>query len=65
MVAAAITLGGNIRVGLEDNFYLREGEMARSNGDLVEKATRLVHDIGGEVASIAETRAHLQLPLRD
>ncbi len=59
MVAAAITLGGNVRVGLEDNFYLREGEMADSNGALVEKAARLVHDLGGTVASIAETRAAL------
>jgi uncharacterized protein (DUF849 family) len=61
LVAAAITLGGNIRVGLEDNFYLREGEMAASNGALVEKAARLVRDLGGEVASIAEARAALGL----
>ena len=61
LVAAAITLGGNIRVGLEDNFYLREGEMAASNGALVEKAARLVRDLGGEVASIAEARAILGL----
>lgn len=65
MVAAAITLGGNIRVGLEDNFYLREGEMADSNGALVEKAARMVRDIGGEVASVTEARKILQLPLRD
>ena len=38
MVAAALTLGGSIRVGLEDNFYLPDGEMARSNGDLIAKA---------------------------
>ena len=35
LLAAALSLGGNIRVGLEDNFYLPDGEMARSNGDLV------------------------------
>ena len=35
MVAAALTLGGSIRVGLEDNFYLPDGTMARSNGDLI------------------------------
>ena len=34
LVAAALTLGGSIRVGLEDNFYLPDGSMARSNGDL-------------------------------
>src|SRR6185503_15014119 len=40
LVAAALTLGGNVRVGLEDNFYLPDGEMARSNGDLVARARR-------------------------
>ena len=38
LVAAALALGGNVRVGLEDNFYLPDGTMARSNGDLVAKA---------------------------
>src|ERR1700683_1405181 len=40
MVAAALTLGGSVRVGLEDNFYLPNGEMARSNGDLIAQARR-------------------------
>ena len=61
LVAAAVTLGGNIRVGLEDNFYLRPGEMARSNADLVSKAARMVQDIGGELASPAEVRERLGL----
>src|SRR5229473_5654985 len=61
LVAAAITIGGNVRVGLEDNFYIEQGKMARSNGDLVEKACRLAHDLGREVASIAEARAQLSL----
>jgi 3-keto-5-aminohexanoate cleavage enzyme len=61
LVAAAITMGGNIRVGLEDNFYVEEGKMAKSNGDLVEKAIRLSRDLGREVASIAEARAQLGL----
>jgi 3-keto-5-aminohexanoate cleavage enzyme len=61
LVAAAIAMGGNVRVGLEDNFYLERGKMAKSNGDLVEKATRLAHDLGREVANIAEARAHLEL----
>ena len=38
LVAAALTLGGSIRVGLEDNLYLPDGEMARSNGELIAKA---------------------------
>src|ERR1700682_4975550 len=61
LVAAAITMGGNVRVGLEDNFYLEQGKMANSNGDLVEKACNLVHDLGREVASIAEARQQLSL----
>ena len=44
--AAALTLGGNFRVGLEDNFYLPDGEMARSNGDLIAKARQMVEDVG-------------------
>ena len=61
LVATAVTMGGNIRVGLEDNFYLEEGKMAKSNGDLVEKATALCGDLGREVASVSEARAQLGL----
>lgn len=61
MVAAALTLGGNIRVGLEDNFYLPNGDMARSNGELVEAAALMVRQLGREVATAAETRALLSL----
>jgi 3-keto-5-aminohexanoate cleavage enzyme len=65
LVAAAVTLGGNVRVGLEDNFYIEEGHMAQSNGDLVEKAARLVRDLGRGVASIAEARKILCLESHD
>jgi len=61
LVAAAISMGGNVRVGLEDNFYLREGLMAKSNGELVEKAVRLAGELGREAATPAEARALLQL----
>src|SRR4029077_2054067 len=61
LVAAAITMGGNVRVGLEDNFYLKEGAMAKSNGDLVEKAVRLCRDLGREVASPIVAREQLGL----
>ncbi len=61
MVAAGITMGGNVRVGLEDNFYLEEGKMAKSNGELVAKAARLCRELGGEVASPAEARRQLEL----
>ena len=45
LVAAALTLGGSVRVGLEDNFYLPDGEMARSNGDLIAKARQLTRGL--------------------
>ena len=61
MVEAALELGGNIRVGLEDNFYLEEGKMARSNGELVEKAASLVKASGRQVASVAEAKKILCL----
>lgn len=53
----ALELGGNIRVGLEDNFYLPDGKtMARSNGDLVTHAVKLVERMGRKPASLEETR---------
>jgi len=61
LVAAAISLGGNVRVGLEDNFYLDERRMAKSNGELVEKAVAMCREQGRPVASIAEARQQLGL----
>ena len=62
LVAAAASLGGNVRVGLEDNFYTPDGEMAKSNGDLVESAARLVELSGRSVADPTEARRLLSLP---
>jgi 3-keto-5-aminohexanoate cleavage enzyme len=62
LLAAGIALGGNVRVGLEDNFYLEEGHMARSNGELVTKAVLMCRQEGREPASAAETRRLLGLP---
>jgi 3-keto-5-aminohexanoate cleavage enzyme len=64
LVAAAAALGGNVRVGLEDNFYLPDGEMARSNGDLIARARRIVEDIGRRAATVAEARELLGTPRR-
>ena len=61
LVAAAIGIGGNVRVGLEDNFYVEPGQMAESNGDLVAKAARMVRDQGREVATVEECRERLSL----
>lgn len=62
LCAAAASLGGNVRVGLEDNFYLPGGAMASSNGDLVEGVARLVNLAGREVAEPDLARAILNLP---
>ena len=63
VVAAALTLGGSIRVGLEDNFYLPDGTMARSNGDLVAKARSLTEDVGRVPATVEQARRLLGLPV--
>jgi len=64
LVAAALTLGGSVRVGLEDNFYLPDGSMARSNGDLIAKARQMAQDAGRRVATVAEAREILGVPKR-
>jgi uncharacterized protein (DUF849 family) len=60
MVAQAVLLGGNVRVGLEDNLYLEKGVLA-TNGQLVEKAVRIVRDLGARTLSPAEARQKLAL----
>ncbi len=61
MVAAALTLGGSVRVGLEDNFYLPDGAMARSNGELIARARQITEDAGRRPATVEEARALLGL----
>jgi 3-keto-5-aminohexanoate cleavage enzyme len=61
LLAASLSLGGNLRVGLEDNFYLSPGKMATSNGDLVAKAARMTRDVGREPATVEEARQILSL----
>jgi len=61
LIATALALGGNIRVGLEDNFYLSPGEMAEGNGPLVEKAVRMARDSGREPATVEEAKIILGL----
>ncbi len=60
MVAQAVLLGGNVRVGLEDNLYLEKGVLA-SNAQLVEKARRIVEDLGATVQTVSEAREELGL----
>jgi uncharacterized protein (DUF849 family) len=56
LAMAALSLGGDVRVGLEDNFYLPGGEMARSNGELVDAAVQLVRLSGRSVATLDEAK---------
>jgi 3-keto-5-aminohexanoate cleavage enzyme len=56
LAMAALSLGGDVRVGLEDNFYLPNGTMAKSNGELVAAAVELVKLSGRSVASVDETK---------
>ena len=62
LVGAALSMGGNVRVGLEDNFYLPEGEMADSNADLVARAARMARDVGREPATPDEAREIMEVP---
>ena len=64
LLAASLNLGGNVRAGLEDNLYLPDGEMARSNGDLIAKARGMAEDIGRRAATIPEAREMLGLPAK-
>lgn len=61
MLAQSFLLGGHVRVGLEDNVYLEKGMLAPSNAALVEKARRIVQDLGGTIATSDDAREMLRL----
>jgi len=65
LLGTSLVLGGNIRAGVEDNLYLPNGEMCRSNGDLIAKARQMAEDVGRKVASVAEARELLGVPKRE
>src|SRR5512146_2149220 len=64
LLAASLVLGGNVRAGVEDNLYLPNGEMAKSNGDLIAKARQMAEDVGRRAATVAEARELLGVPKR-
>ena len=64
LIGAALALGGNVRAGLEDNLYLPNGEMAKSNGELIAKARQMAEDVGRRAATVAEAREMLGLKPR-
>ena len=55
----ALLLGGHVRVGLEDNLYLRRGQKLRSNAEVVERTVRIAHELNREVATPAQARQML------
>ena len=61
MVAQAVILGGNVRVGLEDNIYIHRGELAAGNAPLVDRAVKIIEALGSHVASPTEARAILEI----
>jgi len=65
LLASSLVLGGNVRAGVEDNLYLPNGEMCKSNGELIAKARQMAEDIGRRPASVAEARELLGVPKRE
>ncbi len=65
LLGAALVLGGNVRAGVEDNLYLPNGEMAKSNGELIAKARQMAEDVGRRAATVAEARELLGVPRRE
>ena len=61
----AITTGGHVRVGLEDNIFLERGVLAKSNAELVEKVVRIARELGREIATPDEARGILGLKGKD
>jgi uncharacterized protein (DUF849 family) len=61
MVANTWLLGGHVRCGMEDNIFLSRGVLAKTNAELVTKARRIIEDLGGTLATYAESRAMLGL----
>ena len=61
MVAQSYLAGGHARVGLEDGVYLERGVLAKTNAQMVEKARRLLQDLGAKIATADEARAMLGL----
>jgi len=62
MCTAAMILGGHVRVGFEDNIFLRRGELARSNADLVLKVANIARELDRPIATPDEARSMLGLP---
>ena len=58
-------MGGHVRVGLEDNIFIKKGVLAKSNAELVEKVVRIAREFDREIATPDEVRAYLGLKGKD
>jgi 3-keto-5-aminohexanoate cleavage enzyme len=65
LTTMAIAMGLNVRVGMEDNVYLRRGELLDSNAQLVQRATRIARELGRDPATPDQARAQLGLRGRE
>jgi 3-keto-5-aminohexanoate cleavage enzyme len=61
----ALAMGGQIRVGMEDNIYYKRGELVKKNSQFVERIVRIAEEYGREIASPKEAREILSLPKRE
>lgn len=64
IAAASIAMGGHVRVGFEDNLYIEKGVLAKSNGELVDKAVQIARLLGREIATPDEAREILSIKKR-
>ena len=64
IAAASIAMGGHVRVGFEDNLYIEKGVLAKSNGELVDKAVQIAKLLGREIATPDEAREILSIKKR-
>jgi 3-keto-5-aminohexanoate cleavage enzyme len=62
MAAMGVLLNGHVRVGFEDNLYIRKGQLAKTNAELVKHAVSIIRSLNKEVASVEEARSMLSLP---
>ena len=65
LATLAIMMGGNARVGMEDNIFIEKGVLCKSNADLVEKVVRIAKELGREIATPDEARRILGLKGKD
>ena len=61
LATVGVTMGGNVRVGLEDSIYLGPGRLARSNAEQVRKIRTILEELSLDIASPADARAMLKL----